>query len=740
MTTLPQTTQVRVPQPLAYQPTAAAPAAAMPAVAAQGQMTPADVWRVLRANMWLIGIFLFVFVVGGVALNQIWLKYWPQYTPRGYLMVETAYQPDLGSPMQYEMPEQRLVAELRTQAELLRSNRLLSEVLNYPDSPVRRTQWYQKLVPPGADTRPAKEELRKRFRAAPVPDSKLVQVSFTCSSPSDARIILTELVEQHLRTYRTASDSRLAELRNQLERRARALDQDIAESARLRMEAQRRLADQGMEGVGVFSTVQAELSALLEAQLRREEMLLQARSMLENAEAAIRAGGTLPMVENMVENDPLVYQLRNQQIAVEIELAGVAVRGPTHKDVVQLTERLEGIKRAVDERRAERRANYTAQALNEYRSAVAVNEEQSRQLAQRVSELQNRLRELSREMVNLQIEQEKERALREQRLIIEKRLADIEVTDAPTTMARVDWAANGRPEDPDEPSFPQLKYLLPMSIFVGLALALGIAFLREFLDQTVRSPRDIARVGQLTLLGMIADEADDPQAANAQLAIFDAPHSLTAEQFRQLRTRLQHAASLDTIRSIMITGPAPMDGKSTVAANLAAGLALNGRKVLLVDANFRRPDLHRLFSIPNGTGFSDVLNGSADLGDAAQATRIPNLSVLPSGARPANATELFESRLFTDFIERALEEYDHVIFDSGPFFVVSESVAMAPRVDGVITVIRAHEESRGALQRLRDSLRQIRAEHLGVVLNAVRAQGGGYYGRSIKAYYDYQNA
>src|SRR2546423_1834521 len=129
---------------------------------------------------------------------------------------------------------------------------------------------------------------------------------------------------------------------------------------------------------------------------------------------------------------------------------------------------------------------------------------------------------------------------------------------------------------------------MTVCIMLGLALALGIASLRESLDDTVRTPRDVARVGQMNLLGIIADEGDDPQAADAKLPIFDAPHSLTAEQFRQVRTRLSHATALDTTRSIMVTGPSPMDGKTTVAANLAAGLALNGRKILLVDSNFRQ--------------------------------------------------------------------------------------------------------------------------------------------------------
>ena len=292
---------------------------------------------------------------------------------------------------------------------------------------------------------------------------------------------------------------------------------------------------------------------------------------------------------------------------------------------------------------------------------------------------------------------------------------------------------------PEAPAFPKLYVTMAAAIALGLMASLGIAFLREFTDTSVRSPRDIQKIGQLNLLGMIPHEADDPEAAQARLplAIFEAPNSIIAEQFRQVRTRLQHSASLDTVRSLLITGTAPGDGKTTVACNLAAGLALNGRRILLVDANFRRPQVHSVMNLPNDIGFGDVLNSLDLFEGAVRPTEVPNLSVLVCGIKPANSTELLESQLLIDFIERAPRRSTTVIFDSGPLLLVSETAALAPRVDGVVTVVRARGNSRGMLQRLRDQLRQLKAENLGVILNAVRSTSGGYYAPMIKSYYAY---
>jgi hypothetical protein len=240
---------------------------------------------------------------------------------------------------------------------------------------------------------------------------------------------------------------------------------------------------------------------------------------------------------------------------------------------------------------------------------------------------------------------------------------------------------------------------------------------------------------------MVPHEDDDPQSAGARLpvVIFEAPHSMMAEQLRQVRTRLQHSSSLDTIAQH--PGHQPLAGRREINHRLQSGQragaqwpahSAGGRQFPPSGIAPRIQSSQRagIFRCPEQHGAVRACRAGNPGAQSFRAAQRP---------KPTNATELVESQLLVDFIERALEEFDHVIFDSGPLLFVSETVGLAPRVDGVITVVRARINTRGVLSRMSDMLKQIKAEHLGVVLNAVRAQGGGYYGRNIRTYYEYQN-
>jgi len=738
MTTLPQTTSIRLPRPAAGGQLAG-PVGGYPVLGGQptgSQMTAADVFRVLRAHLWLILLTVTGFGVLGYFANGWLMKNYPTFTAIGLVQVQT--RTDFNPLSQHEtvMDQRALEVEQRTEARLLKQDTLFGEVLRNSQA-VRDTQWFKEFH---NDTREMLRDLQKQFRVEPILDTKLISVSMSYSDPKDCRTIVQEVVDTHLKNQKhraqDAQIDRTKELNNirvQDEIHRRQLEQDMKAAAV-------RLSIDGMGAAGRFAPKELELSRLIDEQIKAQSLASEAKSAYETAANMIQNGIDPPLVEEMISRDMNVAQYRSQLDNMELQIALTSKStGAGNPQVQRYQDARDLLQKRLDSARDEVRIKGRQAVLAEYQGKFTSSQTSAESINKQVDKLKAELGELSNQLTNYLSMESELKYVREHLKEVEKKLDEISAIQRQPDLGGVQWMT--QPETPQTQSFPQLKYTLPVALVLGLMLSVGVAFLREAMDTTVRSPIDIQRVGQLNLLGVVPDESDDPQSAGARLplVIFEAPHSMMAEQFRQVRTRLQHAASLDTTRTILVTSPGPGDGKSTVAVNLATGLALNGRRILLVDANFRRPELHKIFGLGNEAGFADALNAVENFDQVVRETQVPNLSVLTSGVRPTNPTELLESQLFTDFIERALEDFDHVIFDSGPMLFVSETVALAPRVDGVVSVVRARTNSRGLLQRMRDGLRQVKAEHLGIVLNAVRAQAGGYYTRNIKTYYAYQN-
>ncbi len=746
MTTLPQAAALRLPRPaFSNLPVAAVPvggAVGYPQQSAVSAMTGADVWRVIRSNLWLILLMLIVSAAAGYGMNYWLLRYHPRYTAVGRVLVLGTVEDTQGGLLRETnlLDINTLPMEVALHRAMLKDPLLITKVLQNPNTDVRSTLWFKRF----STVQDAKQDLADELDVAAAPESRLIEVSMTDSDPNSCKVIVQSLVDQYIKDEQDKNRDRQYSLNQDLEQqritqedKVKLIDGDISD-------LQADLNTAGLTGtMNKISVQDMELEELLKDIQTTKLDWQAAKQQYDALNTQIENDpDQVPVVEEQVDKDPKVMQLRQIQSNIDMSLSQDASGGTMLSDSPML-QTAQKSKSMIDQKLA----NAEAQARSRYRTEIVEG------MKERVDGLKNQVQSMQGQITAIQAATQQATEHMEQLLLkqaeraadqtkldkIDDQLDQIAAYNAKHDVAGVEWAA--QPELPDIPSFPKLGLTMTAAITLGLIFALGIAFLRELLDTSIRSPRDITRVGSLNLLGMVPHEDDDPQSAGARLpvVIFEAPHSMMAEQLRQVRTRLQHSSSLDTSRSILVTSPSPGDGKSTIACNLAAGLALNGRRILLVDANFRRPELHRVFNLPNEQGFSDVLNSMDLFEHAVQETQVPNLFVLPSGHKPTNATELVESQLLVDFIERALEEFDHVIFDSGPLLFVSETVGLAPRVDGVITVVRARINTRGVLSRMRDMLKQIKAEHLGVVLNAVRAQGGGYYGRNIRTYYEYQN-
>lgn len=212
------------------------------------------------------------------------------------------------------------------------------------------------------------------------------------------------------------------------------------------------------------------------------------------------------------------------------------------------------------------------------------------------------------------------------------------------------------------------------------------------------------------------------------------PSSPISEQYRTIRTNIQFASSADKqIKTIVVTSSGPAEGKSTTSANLAVVFAKSGQRVLLVDADMRKPTVYKTFNLNNASGLSTVLSTSTSILEAAQKTVIDNLSVLTSGPKPPNPSELLGSARMNQVIEEAKNLYDVVIFDMPPVVAVTDAQIMASKADGTILVVRENVARKESLTKARDLLNMVQARIIGVVYN------GAEHSKDSEYYYYYGN-
>ena len=296
---------------------------------------------------------------------------------------------------------------------------------------------------------------------------------------------------------------------------------------------------------------------------------------------------------------------------------------------------------------------------------------------------------------------------------------------------------------------PVLVQSLLLGAVFGLLLGIGLGLWAEIADRSFRSPLDIRRHLRVPVLGHIPPiRTNDPPeykpsaALDPILAVILRPHSAEAEAVRGIRTQLLFSTSGTEHQVLQVTSPNPGDGKSTLSANLAISLAKSNKRVVLVDCDFRKPRIHRMFALPNAElGLASVVADQADLGAVIQGCEIENLSLLPCGPRPANPAELLTTPKFQEMLDDLRANFDYVILDTPPVLAVSDPAAVAPRADGVILVFRMTKDARPAAERAMDDLTAVGGKILGVVVNGSTEREMGYgYGHSYNYNYQYTDS
>ena len=266
---------------------------------------------------------------------------------------------------------------------------------------------------------------------------------------------------------------------------------------------------------------------------------------------------------------------------------------------------------------------------------------------------------------------------------------------------------------------------------VGFLLMAGIAFLVEYLDDTIKTPEEAKEILNLPVIGFIADMNDSlkkDKRNNKGIFVTDLPRSPITEAFRSIRTSLEFYGVDQPLKILVVTSSGPEEGKTTIAANLAAILAKGDKKVLLLDADLRRPQIHNLFGISNRTGLSDLLRGRLTIPQIIQKfENYENLSVITSGSLPPNPAELIASEKMSHIIENLKKQFELIVIDTPPA-IVTDSQLLASKADGVIYVVRPGKTRVIAAKTPLEEFERVGANLIGVVMNLIPRNRDYYFG------------
>jgi tyrosine-protein kinase len=287
---------------------------------------------------------------------------------------------------------------------------------------------------------------------------------------------------------------------------------------------------------------------------------------------------------------------------------------------------------------------------------------------------------------------------------------------------------------PVRPVGPNKMATVLLAVAIGVILAVAAAYLMEYLDDTLKNPDDVQRDLGLTTLGAVPRM----DGAGTELVALSSSQSAGTEAYRVLRTNLQFAAVGKPLHTLLVTSPAPSEGKSLTVANLAVALAQAGRSVIAVDTDLHRPRLHKLFGVPNNAGVTTaLLQEQPSLDGLLLQGPVPGLRIVTSGPLPPNPAELLGSAPMHQVLGLLGEGADVVLLDSPPTVALSDTAVLAAQVDGVLLVLDAGVTRRDVARRAVEALQRVDAHIVGALLNRMPTRGGDYYTYYYHYGYDY---
>jgi succinoglycan biosynthesis transport protein ExoP len=570
--------------------------------------------------------------------------------------------------------------------------------------------------------------LQSNLRIGVVPKTDIIRINYSSLNPKLSANIVNQVISDYMqRSYQTRFESsrRVSDF---LSGTLEGLKQEVETSQEQMMDMQRRL------GILGFDPNRNQINNSLDDLSRAVGAAKLARIIAE-ARYRVLSGMDPNTIEGTIELTPgtapgVLNQLRGQLAVARASYAQLqSSLGPNHPQAKALKAQIDELVKEIDAEQnrllIQAKQNYVVARANEDQTTAALEAQKSDAY------------KLRDQLVEYTLRQREFEANRNLYDGLQQRLRTASVQSGLESL-EIDVVDRALP-----PASPILR---PQSTMIMTALAFSllggvvIAFLMESLDTGLRSIAEIESITELPSLAIIprarrssAEQAGTLTTAQRNIGILTQPKSQFAEAFRSLRTSLLLSTAGHPPKFIVLTSATPSEGKTTAASNLAAILAQRDTRVLLIDGDLRRPNIHHRFGLNGKIGLTTVLTGATKLEETVQnVSEIPNLDILPSGPVPPFPTEMLSSGAMDAILRRCGELYDYVVIDSPPILSVTDGVILARQADAVVLIVRHGKSSKHVVRRARDILLRSGAGITGIVLNAVDLNSPEYYG-----YYGY---
>jgi polysaccharide biosynthesis transport protein len=630
---------------------------------------------------------------------------------------------------QYELLRGRaLVERVIEKLDLGSSNELMAGPLRSPWEMLREKLGRKgpSVDATGAPVSPLLEAFRSRLTIEPLAGSRLVNLRFSAYDPGVAaravNVLALAFIEQQLEfRYTSSSDTsdwlnqRVGEQQKKLQEAEKALQTYREKEGLVNVDETQALLDQRLQSL---------TAALMNARTDRiaKEAVLSRMRALPQGDL-----GTFPPVAQ----SPVLQALRARRADLREDEAKLQDSlGERHPDMVKVRARI---------------ATLEDQIASEVKTIVSAVENDYETARQQETALAAELEGAKRSALQTNRKGMEFGTLRRGVEQGQKLLRDLEArsqeSGLETQLKSTNFRIVEKAAVPLAPILPKKLRNYELALLFGLAVGIGLAIFFERMDNTVKTPDDVTQQLGLPFLGLVPTAVlgrlADGDFGEADLpVVLREPQSAPAEAYRVIRTNLIFSAPGARGRVVLFGSANPGEGKTTTVANLAASLAQNGARVLAVDADLRRPTLHRHFGLGHTPGLSDAVVGRSKLAEVIRPTPVSGLSVIPCGYIPPNPAELLGSDSLRELLHGLRKKYDWVLVDAPPILAMADTPVLCPFVDGLVLVVWSESSSRPALRRALDQLERVGGKLTGVVLNKVDLQRNAYYyGQHYGEYY-----